>query len=341
MADATSAGMITVRIEINSYIILWIILTTILFCEMSCLWYAGLRSDFRSALIFIEPIVLFLLMAWIFWLIGQAFYNLRIIQHAALTLQDFLFSMAQLMTLLAISGLTIYLAAYAGTVFPMRDDSLEYFDSLLGYDWRAVSHWLYNHPTLDGILLQAYDSLDLQIVLIIAFTSITYPGKRNCEFLALFLVSVVVTAMIFIFVPVFGMFGKADTETFDRLLDIRAGGSIMTYNCTASIINFPSYHTVLAILIPYSARHRCWSLIPTFLLNVVMLAATSPEGGHYLVDMLAGAVVAAVSILVVRRWLPCYEARQDHNRRVTRFERHIKIGGELPSMPSGKRIWVR
>ena len=36
-------------------------------------------------------------------------------------------------------------------------------------------------------------------------------------------------------------------------------------------------------------------------LNAVMLIAIPPIGGHYLVDMLAGALIAGLAIVVVRR----------------------------------------
>ena len=341
LLNAAAIDVDAVRVKPSAYIVLWVILITVLLCGTACLWCAGLQADFGSALIFVEAILLSLLTACMFFLLSQALRGFRVVPNLAVMLQDFFFSIAQLMTALVISGLLIYLAAYVGATFPMRDDSLEYFDRVLGYDWRAMSHWLYTHPMLDGLLLSAYDSLDIQIFLLIFIISLIYPGRRNCEFTALFMVSIILKTMAFTFVPAFGMFGKADVATFDRLLDIRSGSSFMTYNCTASIINFPSYHTVLAILVPYSARHRCWFFLPTLLVDIVMLAATSPEGGHYLVDMLAGAAVAAASILVVRRWIPCYEAGRVHSLRIDRLDRPVEIVGPPLPVPSSKGVWVR
>ena len=244
--------------------------------------------------------MVFVLLGCMFWSISHAFCKFRILRQLAATFEDFFLSTAQMVGLAAVSGLLVYLAANAGASFPMRDDTLKYTDSLFGFDWYGVSRWLNDRPTLDRILLSSYQSLDLQITFLIFFRSALHTGQRNKEFTSLFLISIIITALVFVFVPAFGMFGKLDENTLDRLLDIRAGQSIMTYDCVVGIIVFPSYHTVLAILITYSARHRYWSFIPTLLVNIVMLIATSPEGGHYLTDMLAGAVVAILSILIVR-----------------------------------------
>lgn len=304
--SATTASMAVAKVALSAHAALWIVLTVTFLCEAACLWGTGLQVDFGSTLLRVEPIMLFTALGWMFWSLDRAFAQFYSFRRATVAFQDFFFSAAQLTAVIAVSELLIYLAATAGAVFPMRDDTLEYIDSLLGYDWHVVSGWLSNHPALDKFLLCTYNSLDLQIFLTVLLGSALHPGYYNIEFIALFLVSIVITALTFTFVPVFGMFGKAHVDTFTRLLDIRAGGSPMTYSRTASLINFPSYHTALAILIPYSARHWRWLLIPTLLINIVMLAATSPEGGHYLADILAGAAVAMMSILVVRRYLPRY-----------------------------------
>lgn len=307
MAIATAAGVATTRTDLSAHVTLWIVLTAIISCGTACLWSAGLQVDLGSTLLMAELIVSFVLLAWISWLFGRMFFDFDILRRLTATFQDFFFSAAQLTALAAASGLLIYLAANAGATFPMRDDILEYFDSLLGFEWNVISYWLDSHPVLDEVLLHAYDSVVPQIAIITILGSILFPGQRNKEFFTLFLVSVLITNLVFIFVPAVGPLGKADVDSLNHLLDIRAGSSIMTYNRTLSLITFPSYHAALAVVITYSARYRYWSLLPFFLLNAIMLAATPPEGGHYLVDILAGALVALASILIVRRRLVCYE----------------------------------
>lgn len=338
MANAVVASMVTARARLNAHLALWIILVLIFLCGMVCLWVAGLRADFGSMRLFAEPITLFMLLAWMCWSLGQAFPRSRIVFHATSRLQDFFFSAAQMMALFAVSALLIFLAANAGIRFPLRDDSLEAFDALFGFNWHVASDWINSHPVLDSFLLRFYNVFDTEILIVIVLGSVVRPGQRNSEFIALLLTSIVIGSLLFAFVPAMGMFGKADVETLNRLLVIRAGSSVMDYNRTASIVCFPSYHTILAILIPYSVRHQCWSFAPALLVNIIMLAATFPEGGHYLADILAGAAVAAVSILVARRCLPRCKVEQDHAGRVARSGGRIKIGRAKPPPLSSEHI---
>ena len=61
----------------------------------------------------------------------------------------------------------------------------------------------------------------------------------------------------------------------------------------------PSYHTVLAILIIYAYRgcRRLFTL--ALVLNGVMLLSLLSEGGHYLIDLIAGGAVAVVTIAII------------------------------------------
>ena len=333
MTNATAAGVASARMEVSAYVTLWITLTAILLCGAACLWVAGLQADFGSTLLLVEPATVFVLLGCMFSSLSNALYKFRILRQLAATFEDFFLSTAQMTGLAAVSGLLVYLAANAGARFPMRDDTLEYFDALLGFNWHVISHWIADRPTLDAFLLYAYQSLDLQITCLLFLGSALHTRQRNKEFISLFLVSIIITSIIFIFVPAFGMFGRLDENTLDRLLDIRAGQSIMTYNCVIGIITFPSYHTVLAVLITYSARYRYWSFVPALFVNIIMLTATSPEGGHYLIDMLAGAVVAMLSILIVRRCFSNGEPWWSHTGRTTWFERRIGIVGSSAVCP--------
>ncbi|MNV99911.1 hypothetical protein D3C71_1953360 [compost metagenome] len=53
-------------------------------------------------------------------------------------------------------------------------------------------------------------------------------------------------------------------------------------------------------MVVYSLRSVRWAAGPIAVLNAVMIIGTLPEGGHHLSDVIAGAMVAMVSILVVR-----------------------------------------
>jgi membrane-associated phospholipid phosphatase len=62
----------------------------------------------------------------------------------------------------------------------------------------------------------------------------------------------------------------------------------------------PSFHTVLAILFTYAHRPPSRSFIPVAMLNLVMLVSIPFAGHHYVIDMIAGAALAAATIAIVR-----------------------------------------
>ncbi|MDJ1159486.1 phosphatase PAP2 family protein [Chelatococcus sp. SYSU_G07232] len=75
------------------------------------------------------------------------------------------------------------------------------------------------------------------------------------------------------------------------------------------IVTFPPFHTVLAILTAYACRDVRPLFVAAVLLNALVIVSTLPEGGHHLVDIMAGALIAGVTIIGVRRALAVGTAR--------------------------------
>jgi membrane-associated phospholipid phosphatase len=69
------------------------------------------------------------------------------------------------------------------------------------------------------------------------------------------------------------------------------------------VICFPSFHTTMALASIYAFRRTGIIGICVAGINSAMLFAIPFVGGHYLVDMIAGAGVALVSIAAVA-WCP-------------------------------------
>ena len=67
------------------------------------------------------------------------------------------------------------------------------------------------------------------------------------------------------------------------------------------MITFPSFHATAAVLIAWGfsgIRVLKW---PAILLNVLMTFTAIYVGGHYLIDILAGLVIAVVALTIVTR----------------------------------------
>jgi len=75
---------------------------------------------------------------------------------------------------------------------------------------------------------------------------------------------------------------------------------VLDFNNIEGLVTFPSFHTVLAIITAYVCRDIWFIALPAGVLNGIVIVSTLPEGGHFLVDVLAGAGIALAGILFVR-----------------------------------------
>lgn len=63
----------------------------------------------------------------------------------------------------------------------------------------------------------------------------------------------------------------------------------------------PSMHTAMAILFAYALRRVPVVAYVAAILNAVMIASTPTHGGHYLIDVVAGVLLAVTTIMLVKR----------------------------------------
>jgi hypothetical protein len=213
---------------------------------------------------------------------------------------DLLFSVAQVQAALAALVPLTYLAALSGA--PLLDAELARLDQQwFGFEWYSAAQWVTDHPALDMILRAAYYSTLAQAVVVMLIGSITRTTERNGDIIWPFCIGILLTAAVFVFTPALGHPGHIGMEHIDRLVMIRAGKwTEFDYGQIVGIINFPSFHTTLAILFIYAVRRHRWALAASVPLNLLMIAATPSVGGHYLMDLPPGAAVAAAAIATSR-----------------------------------------
>src|SRR5438477_606660 len=68
----------------------------------------------------------------------------------------------------------------------------------------------------------------------------------------------------------------------------------------AGIVTFPSFHAASALLYAWALWPVRWIRPVAIIANAAMLASTPIDGGHYFVDLIAGAAIAAASIAAAR-----------------------------------------
>jgi len=204
---------------------------------------------------------------------------------------------------LAFSQATLALTYVAASAnLPLVDDVFVRLDAAMGFRWDDAYAWVQQHPVLQTVLWWAYLSTGAQIVSLLLIHSIRAPGEGTGELIWNFIVSLMIVTAISVFLPAVAKPGVIGQRHIDVFLAVRSGTlTLLDRSTVAGIVAFPSFHTAMAVICIFSARSLKWLFWLFAPLNILVIVATVPCGGHYLVDTIAGLAVAAVSILVVRR----------------------------------------
>jgi membrane-associated phospholipid phosphatase len=220
-----------------------------------------------------------------------------------------------LMAVFCLAGVILsYLAA--SLALPLQDDALARFDRALGLDWPAMIAWLAAYPALTQGLVVAYNSIFIQAPLVVVMLAIAGRREQLSEFMGALVLAGTLAVLISAVLPAVGgyTFHKLDPAGtafagpltgiwyLEEFLQVRAGTlAHIDIRNLQGLIQFPSFHSALAVL--FAVYVGTFSLLrwPALALNGVMLFSTLPIGGHHLADTLGGMAIAALSVHAMRR----------------------------------------
>lgn len=202
-----------------------------------------------------------------------------------------------------VGGIGTYAASSAA--LPLQDEAFALLDASLGFNWVVWSQFVRSHPALNDILRFAYSSFMLQIVFsLVIFAFLRVPG-RNHELLLTASASLLATCLVSAMLPALGPWVHygfpplmpSDVAYVPHVLALREDKPpAFDLAAMQGIVCFPSFHTIMALLLTYAHRGLRWSLPPVAILNVLMLFSIPSEGGHYLADMLASLPVVLLAL---------------------------------------------
>lgn len=240
--------------------------------------------------------------------VGALFARVRGLQTASLLIEILACGIALSLLVLISSYLAISLD------YPLADPFLARLDRWLGFDGLALVKWVDGMPVLSWLLMHAYASFAPQLlVLPMLLILLRQPGSAFTLVLGYGMAGFA-TSAISVWFPALGAhatygiasqalssvnvhFGYAFLAEFHAVRDQET--FVLSVATAQGILTFPSLHTAVAILCAAAASSHALLRYPILVLNVLMVVSTLTHGGHYLIDVLAGMVLALLALLIV------------------------------------------
>jgi membrane-associated phospholipid phosphatase len=206
----------------------------------------------------------------------------------------------------------------AAASFPLVDPALARIDGLAGFDWTAHLLAVWSKPWLGRLLETAYHATAVTLTATLAILLVLGRTRRIAELWFLMVAAGIFCMAVATLLPAEGAFLfhapdrsltplAAPDNGIWHLSDFRAirAGAMRTLDpgSMQGIVTFPSYHTAMALIFARALRGTPFAL-PAALLAGLVIVSTLAIGGHYLVDVAAGAAITAVLMLAVRERKP-------------------------------------
>jgi hypothetical protein len=214
---------------------------------------------------------------------------------------------------------------------PLIDPQLAWVDEIFGIDHRAMIALLAPHSTL-VLALQLVYGLSVHIMFAIGiFLAVTRQFARLRVYLTCHALTITVIALASIVLPAVGSYvhyglhdvapgqmppgaGVYHLPVFQQLRD--GGDVVISPLKLEGVITFPSFHICMALLIGFGLAGSRGVRWVGYGLMAATTIATVPIGGHYIVDLVAGAAVFVVSLRLSQAWTEHDGAARDRYREV-------------------------
>lgn len=213
-------------------------------------------------------------------------------------------------TLLATSYL------FASATLPLQDSLFYQADLALGFDFKEAVIHINQYPLICEIFMFLYESEIYHMLLIALILSISKP-EYIIEFCKLYFAALAITIFIALILPAIGPYEflniNPDTlpnigenkgrDHIEIVTQLRSQNGYTLYIFEAvGLVSFPSFHTILAMLVTYALRGikpLFWFMV---LINGTVIIATIPMGGHYLSDVIGGIILTISLIILFKKW---------------------------------------
>ena len=191
------------------------------------------------------------------------------------------------------------------------DPLLQRIDAALHFDWIVWYETVAAHRSLQLLGTAAYQSIFVTPALILGYCAWHDKRAHARGFIVSFWVAAVLSLAAFRFIPAIGPLATQwqgpmpympESALWEAdLFPLLRSGLLHQIDLGAlrGLVSAPSFHTASAVLYIAAAWPIARLRWTVFALNAAMLLSTPVEGTHYLADMLAGAGIAVVALVLV------------------------------------------
>lgn len=206
--------------------------------------------------------------------------------------------------MLIASSLLAAIISHAGLRmgYPWIDAWLSDADNYMGFDTPQLAMSLAADFGIGGMLKVFYNSAFPMTFVAALWLSLSGQDERTWELGCCFAVTIIVASCCAVLFPAIGSMVYHEIDG-DPSLPIGAGNfhlSTVEYfrgtdnpefdmSRVNGIVTFPSFHMVMAILVPYALRGVRIAFPLALLWSLFVGLATIGIGGHYMIDLIAGA----------------------------------------------------
>ncbi len=203
---------------------------------------------------------------------------------------------------------------------PLADALFAKTDAMLGFHWGdSFAAFGTLPPWTAKSALAIYHSGLYVMLAVVALLVFTARRHRLDEFVTLFILTGIVTSAVSGFLPAANAFeyfkpdpilsqqlapavGPGYMADFFALRD----GSLRVFKLLDSqgIVSFPSFHTITALLLIYATRGMGLLFAASLTWNSSIIITTPLYGAHYLTDVIGGAVITILAVVLVKRLEP-------------------------------------
>jgi len=191
---------------------------------------------------------------------------------------------------------------------PLADAPLSRWDEALGFNWVSAVYWVDAHPALHECFRLAYYSGLPQVGLVVLYLGFTARFGQLHEFAELYMAGSLIAIASSLLFPAAGPWVNAapgtpfDASALSNYFPLHSGRlRTLDLNNIQGLISMPSAHAMIGVFLMYAMRGTGAPFALSVALNTLLLVATPTEGGHYVVDVIAGISCAAALIALKRK----------------------------------------